>query len=158
VKNCQPAKKEKSEMKKNGSIGIITILVLVTASCVAVYANDTKDTKLHKQSSATLIGTTTFTVTVSVWSDGYVDVGPMIELDSRRANRLAIRLKDTEKQDKKRNAGMDELESDDERKQRTNWPLGDRCHAETKAGKRCSRGSKATSGLCWQHVDSDYTY
>jgi hypothetical protein len=93
-----------------------------------------------------------FTVTVTAYSDGYLDVGPMTRLDSRRAENLVDVLLDMEIDDRERKRAASTAADP---AKPVSYPVGDRCHAATKSGKRCSRGAKSTTGFCWQHQGAD---
>lgn len=96
--------------------------------------------------------------TTTVWSDGSIEHSSFTPATQRSIRQIIIRLEaEQEEYLALRNQPLPAKQLQAE-PQPESYPLGDRCHARTDAGHRCSRRAKGVTGLCWQHQHHQPAY
>ena len=117
------------------------------------------------------LGSKTYLLTVTTWSDGTVELSDPVAASTRSARQLLRRLEDQADQRRTQisTARRSRLESnrpfvDDPpanaapQPAAATYPAGDQCRAMTASETRCRRTARGATGRCWQHQNSSIAY
>ncbi len=92
--------------------------------------------------------------TITVWSDGRIEHGPVQTLTQASLDSIRARAEEVEPCPEKYVRVVKpppQLTIAPNVTPSSQYKAGDRCHATTAAGSRCSRLAKGTTGFCYQH-------
>lgn len=121
-----------------------------TASYVRDIIRNNRD-GTHISETPTPVGRWVHAFTVTVWSDGSLVQTSAELLNARRAHELERRIIRTEKRPRPSAFRTPTAAGKPTPAELGQYPPGCQCHARTKAGHRCKRTAKGTTGFCWQH-------
>lgn len=92
--------------------------------------------------------------TITVWSDGRIDHGPVQNLTQAALDAIRSRADEKDPTPDKYLRVVKlppTLTIAPNTVPSTQYRAGDKCHATTKTGTQCARTAKGTTGFCWQH-------